>query len=237
VSDKVDRLLALLSDPANWGLFCHGTSSAYEQDIKRHGLQPRECIIDGENVCRQSVWEGKLESRKDRAYLGWGNDGMAGVCYSAPYKAVMLSGGEPVVYGAHLGLEDEPFLIEDEDALFWIDGHDRNDEDSRSYGRCAHDFWELSEHQRLSEDRWPDAVRQEVIDADLDMEEMHELCRRRPRWVQSLQDIRAMGVRGGVTADRLCGPVPLAEVYYDKRPAGWKPGQVIERSCPHREEK
>jgi hypothetical protein len=214
MTERAERIRAMLTDIETWNPFCHGTSTRFKEDIEKKGLRPREC--DGE-VCRPSAYEGKLESMPDRVYVARVQPAL-GTCIFSAGRAAEKFGGEPVVFGIKLKKEDEERLASDEDADFFIDNSDAT-------GQCR---TLLNEAARLDKETlwssaYADRVPKEVVDEILkeikkggafSEGEVDCVCKGLPRWVLSLITKWTVAKAGEVPPEKLRGPEPIAKLYY-----------------------
>jgi len=214
VSERAQKIRGMITDIETWNPFCHGTSSRFEKGIKETGLKPREC--DGE-VCRESVYEGKIESQPDRVYLARLEPSL-GTCLFSSGRAAEKFDGKPVVFGICLKREDEGKLDSDEDADYFIEKSDSAESCKMVLGGAC-SLGEETFRSSYLIDKFPKAVSDEIL------KEIHEhgcftdeekelICSDLPKWVLSLISKWTLSHKGPVPAERLRGPEPNKNLYH-----------------------
>lgn len=217
MGERANHVREMITDIESWNPFCHGTSSSFAQFIDEMGLRPRECTSDGEPVCRPSVWEGKLESKPDRVYLGRA-DLTLGTCLHSSSKTKEKFGGESIVYGINLDRGYEDKLDSDEDADYFIDAGD-------SQRRCELTFKELCRVIKISfkdksawDEMFPDevtkfirkSIKEEGCFTD---DEISTVCKDLPRWAYSLISRWTVAYKGVIPPEDLSHPVLSKKLY------------------------
>lgn len=215
--ERAQKIREMITNVETWDPFCHGTSSRFVKGITETGLKPREC--DGD-ICRSSVYEGKLESQPDKVYLARLEPSL-GTCLFSAGRAAEKFNGKPVVFGIALRQEDAEKLDSDEDADYFIEKGD-------SVAACK---LVLGEACRLDEetfrssayiDKFPKAVSDEILKGVHEGgcftdEEREMICSNLPKWVLSLISKWTLAHKGPVPAERLRGPEPNEILYYDTK--------------------
>jgi len=219
LTERAQKLREMITNIETWNPFCHGTVSRFEEGIKKEGLKPRQC--DGD-VCRQSVYEGKLESQPDRVYLARLEPSL-GTCLSSAGRAMEKFDGKPVVFGISLKREDEGKLDSDEDADYFIEKGDSTEACKMVFGgACSLD--EETFRSSYFIDKFPKVVSDEIL------KEIHEhgcftdeekvlICSDLPKWVLSLISKWTLAHKGPVPSDRVRGPEPNEKLYYSSERA------------------
>jgi|GEM_PF-3789458 len=213
MTERAERIRGMLTNVETWNPFCHGTSSRFEQTIREQGLRPRVC--DGE-VCRPSVYEGKIESRPDRVYVARLEPSL-GTCMSSASKAAGKFGGEAEVFGVRFKRVDEPQLDMDEDAELEVDrSHSATLCKEVFKGACS--FSEELFRSSYLIDKFPKIVSDEILretheNGCFTDEEREMICSDLPKWVLSLISWWTVAYRGELPSERLSGPEPVKSLY------------------------
>lgn len=116
---QIGTLLKKIHQPRVFGVFCHGTTDLFLDQIKSHGLKSRLCTKTG--VCRPSIWshpklvEYGLKSRRDRVYLAVEKN-LETCQFSAGHTSHHL-GGRAIILETRFTMKDTKKLVIDEDAI------------------------------------------------------------------------------------------------------------------------